>query len=83
MKVSNSAGPMPLPLSVKAWTLFWITPERVRNVPNTDSKKVSVTRAMFQFLSNPRRACNMIECKNAVAANQGIRLAFSTGSHAQ
>ena len=59
-----------------------ITPERVRNVPNSDRLKASATRIMFQTFSIPRFSWIITEWRNAVAASHGISAAFSTGSHA-
>ena len=40
-------------------------------------------RTMFQTFIMPFFSCIMTECRNAVAASQGRREAFSTGSHIQ
>src|SRR5690554_1146883 len=47
------------------------------------SRKVETIRLRFQTLSISRRSCTMTECRNAVAVSQGMKDAFSTGSHAQ
>ena len=63
----------------------WIeltTPERVRNVPKSERQNASATRTTFQTFSIPRFSWIITECRNAVAARNGIRAAFSTGSHA-
>src|SRR5882757_7538595 len=60
-----------------------ITPERVRNVPSIESRKVAKMSAMFQTFSMPRFSCIMTECRNAVPVSHGITDAFSTGSHPQ
>ena len=62
----------------------WIeltTPDRVRNVPNSESRNASATSTMFQIFSIPRFSWIITECRNAVAASHGISAAFSTGSH--
>ena len=41
------------------------------------------TSHMFQTFSMPRFSCIMTECRKAVPNNQGIKDAFSTGSHPQ
>ena len=60
-----------------------ITPERVRNVPSMESRKVAKMSAMFQTFNMPRFSCIMTECRNAVPVSQGMSEAFSTGSHPQ
>jgi hypothetical protein len=60
-----------------------ITPERVRNVPNSVSEKVRITSATFQSRSMRRRSWIITECRNAVPVSHGMNAAFSTGSHAQ
>ena len=66
-----------------AWSTDWITPDRVMNVPSTESRKVATTSVTFHFRSIPRFSWIMIECRNAVPVSQGRRDAFSTGSHIQ
>src|SRR5713101_8108479 len=60
-----------------------ITPLRVRKVPKIVSVKVRITSAMFHTLSMFFFSWIITECKYAVAVNQGIIAAFSTGSQAQ
>ena len=57
-------------------------PERVRNVPKSESANASTTSRTFQTRSIPRFSWIITECRNAVAASQGISAAFSTGSQA-
>ena len=71
----------PIELSVNEWIEF-STPERVRNVPNSESENASITSSMFQTFSIPFFSCTITECRKAVAASQGISAAFSTGSQA-
>ena len=59
------------------------TPERVKNVPNTASRKVAKISHMFHIFSMPRFSCIITECRNAVPVSQGMSEAFSTGSHPQ
>ena len=58
-------------------------PERVRNVPKMQRKKVAEIRTMFQTFIMPFFSCIMTECRNAVPLSQGSSEAFSTGSHTQ
>ena len=67
---------------VKLWTEL-NTPERVMNVPRSVRRKVAITSVMVQPFRCSRRSITMLEWMNAVAVSQGIKLAFSTGSHAQ
>ena len=71
----------PIEPSVNEWIEF-STPLRVRNVPNSESENARMTSSMFQTFSIPFFSCTITECRNAVAASQGISAAFSTGSHA-
>jgi hypothetical protein len=71
----------PIELSVNEWIEF-STPERVRNVPNSESENASMTSSMFQTFNIPFFSCTITECRKAVAASQGISAAFSTGSQA-
>ena len=71
----------PIELFANEW-IELTTPERVRNVPNTESSNASATSTMFQTFSMPLRSCTITECRNAVAASHGMSAAFSTGSHA-
>src|SRR5215469_3675326 len=59
------------------------TPDRVRNVPKMQRKKVPDTRTMFQTFIIPFFSCIITECRNAVAVIHGSSDAFSTGSQAQ
>ena len=68
--------------SAKEWTEV-STPERVRNVPNMLSKKVSAMSVMFHVFSIPRRCSIMTECRNPVPTSHGMSEAFSTGSQPQ
>ncbi len=60
-----------------------ITPERVRNVPNSVRLKVRITSARFHRRSMRRRSWIITECSRAVPVSHGMKAAFSTGSHAQ
>ena len=71
----------PIELFANEW-IDSTTPERVRNVPNTESSNASATSTMFQIRSMPFFSWTITECRNAVATSQGIRAAFSTGSQA-
>ena len=73
---------MKLPRSgstAKAWTEVR-TPERTRNVPSMLMEKATTPSMIVQVRSASRAARTLAECSSAVAASQGIRLAFSTGS---
>ncbi len=72
----------PMELCAKAWTEL-TRPERVRRVPRTESRKVAKMSQTFQTFIMPRFSCIMTECRKAVPASQGMRLAFSTGSQPQ
>ncbi len=78
---TNARNHEPIGLLANEWIEF-TTPERVRNVPNTDSSNASATRIMFQTFNMPFRSWIITECRNAVAASHGISAAFSTGSQA-
>jgi hypothetical protein len=71
----------PIELCVNEW-IELTTPERVRNVPKSESENASSTSSTFQTRSMPRFSWIITECRNAVAANQGMSAAFSTGSQA-
>ena len=71
----------PIELCVKEWIELTI-PERVRNVPKSESENAITTSRWFQTRSMPRFSWIITECRNAVAASHGIRAAFSTGSQA-
>ena len=60
-----------------------ITPERVRKVPKIVSEKVRMTSTMFQTFSMSFFSWIITEWRKAVAVSQGMKAAFSTGSHAQ
>src|ERR1017187_3017077 len=79
IKTRNQA---PIDDCAKACTEL-ITPERVRNVPSMESRKVAKMSAMFHTFNMPRFSCMMTECRNAVPVSHGISEAFSTGSHPQ
>jgi hypothetical protein len=66
---------------VNEWIEF-STPDRVRNVPNSESENARMTSSMFHTFSIPFFSCTITECKKAVAASHGISAAFSTGSQA-
>ena len=78
----NTRKKIPTAPWVKAWTEA-MTPERVRKVPNSVSPKVRITSVRFQSLSMRRRSWIITECRKAVPVSQGMKAAFSTGSHAQ
>jgi hypothetical protein len=71
----------PIELCVKEW-IEETTPERVRNVPNSDSANARLTSVTFQTFSMPRFSWIITLCRNAVATSHGISAAFSTGSQA-
>ena len=56
------------------------TPERTRKVPISDSEKARMASRMVQTLSASRFSMTRAECSSAVAASQGMKEAFSTGS---
>ena len=78
---TNARNHEPIGLFANEW-IELTTPERVRNVPKTESSNASATSTMFQTFSIPLRSWIITECRNAVAASHGISAAFSTGSHA-
>ena len=59
------------------------TPERVMNVPKIVRKNVRITSARFHIFIIPRCSWMIAEWRKAVAVNQGMNPAHSTGSHAQ
>ena len=71
----------PIELCVNEWIEVRI-PERVRNVPKSESPNASVTRVTFQRRSMPRFSWIITEWRYAVAASHGMSAAFSTGSQA-
>ena len=60
-----------------------IIPLRVRKVPKIQSVKVIMIKTIFHTLSMSFFSWIMTEWSNAVPASQGMKDAFSTGSHAQ
>jgi hypothetical protein len=78
----NERKKIPMEDCVNEWTEP-IIPERVRNVPNWVREKVSTIRVRFQTRSIRRRSWIMTEWRKAVPVSQGMKAAFSTGSHAQ
>ena len=77
----NARNHGPIELWVNEWIEF-TTPERVRNVPKSESENARITSRTFQTRSIPRFSWIITECRNAVAASHGMSAAFSTGSHA-
>jgi hypothetical protein len=69
----------PIADCVKLW-IDWITPLRVRNVPKSDRPNVNATSTTFQTRRMFFFSWIITECRNAVAASQGISAAFSTES---
>ena len=55
-------------------------PERTKNVPSKLSEKEIIANKILIELNNLLFSVTTRECTNAVAVNQGIRDAFSTGS---
>ena len=55
-------------------------PERTRKVPISDSEKARMASRMVQTFSASRFSITSAECSSAVAASQGMKEAFSTGS---
>src|ERR1700751_6062483 len=58
-------------------------PERVSSVPKIASRNVEKISHTFQLFIMPRFSCIITECRKAVPVSQGMREAFSTGSHPQ
>ena len=56
------------------------TPERTKNVPSKDNEKAAIANNTVHALKLPRFSVTINEWINAVATNQGISDAFSTGS---
>ena len=77
----NARNHGPIELCVNEW-IELTTPERVRNVPKSDSENARITSSRFQTRSIPRFSWIITEWRNAVAASHGMSAAFSTGSHA-
>ena len=55
-------------------------PERTRKVPISDSEKARMASRMVQTLRASRFSITTAEWSSAVAASQGMKEAFSTGS---
>ena len=81
MRTTKARNHVPTVLFANEW-IDSMTPERVRNVPKTESSNASATSTMFQIRSMPFFSWIITEWRNAVAASHGIRAAFSTGSQA-
>lgn len=58
-------------------------PERVRKVPKIVSANAMMISERFQALSIRRRSWTWTAWRKAVVGSQGMKAAFSTGSHAQ
>ena len=80
-RITNERNHGPIELSANAW-IDVTTPERVRNVPNSERQNASETNTTFHTFSMPRFSWIITECRKAVAASHGMRAAFSTGSQA-
>ena len=65
--------------TAKAWTLVRM-PERTRKVPIIDIEKATTASITVQARRPSRVASTVTLCSKAVAASQGMREAFSTGS---
>ena len=76
----SSAGPTPdwVKLCTDA-----MTEDRVSRVARMVMENVASTSTKFHACSIPRFTWSAAEWMKAVARSQGIRAAFSTGSHAQ
>ena len=81
-RARNTTKNLPMGDSAKACTDCTM-PERVRKVPKMQRKKVEAISTIFQIFIMPFFSCIITECRKAVAASQGSREAFSTGSHIQ
>lgn len=66
----------------KAWTEV-ITPDRTMKVPIRLKPKAMIARRIVQAFRLSRFSTTMEECNSAAASNQGMKLAFSTGSQNQ
>ena len=55
-------------------------PERTRKVPISESEKARMASRMVHTFSASRFSITSAECSSAVAASQGMKEAFSTGS---
>ena len=60
-----------------------VRPERTKNVPISDMEKPPIASSSVQVRKAPLRSVASAECSSAVAINQGISEAFSTGSQNQ
>ena len=58
------------------------TPERTRKAPSMEKVKARRARNTVQAAIAPRFSVTTAECRRAVAASHGMKLAFSTGSQA-
>ena len=56
------------------------TPERTMKAPSRLKLKAMSANSSVQVLNAPRFSATAKECSRAVAANQGMKEAFSTGS---
>jgi hypothetical protein len=63
----------------KAWTEV-STPDRTRKVPSSESEKARMASRMVQLFRASRFSTTIAEWRRAVAASQGMKEAFSTGS---
>ena len=77
----NARNQAPMSLCENEW-IELTTPDLVRNVPKRERQNASATSTTFQTFSIPRFSWIITECRKAVAARNGMRAAFSTGSHA-
>ena len=73
---------VPMEDCAKAWTEL-TSPARVSSVPSRVSRKVEKMSQTFQLFIMPFFSCIMTEWRKAVPVSQGMKLAFSTGSHPQ
>ena len=58
------------------------TPERTRKAPIIERVKAPMPSSTVQLARPPRFSVTAAECTSAVPISQGMKLAFSTGSHA-
>ena len=61
----------------------WMRPVRVVHVARMVKKNAAAARPSAQCLKIPRVRYSVNECSSAVAASQGTREVFSTGSQPQ
>ncbi len=78
----NATNQVPIEDCAKAWTEL-TRPARVSSVPSIVSRKVENTSHTFQLFIMPFFSCIITEWRKAVPVSQGMKLAFSTGSHPQ